>query len=88
MRKSPHTRLMVCSGVCDLATPYLGAVYTLSHMHLSPELQRNVTEKFFPGGHMLYHEAGSLKQLHDDVAQFIGRSAQQATDHEKEPRTK
>jgi len=71
MRLSPHTKLMVCSGVYDLATPYFGAGWTVRHMKLNPELRKNVTETFYPGGHMLYHEAGSLKQLHEDVARFI-----------------
>ncbi len=71
MRLSPHTKLMVCSGLNDLATPYLAAVSTVQHMQLNPNLRKNVTEKFYPGGHMLYHEAGSLKQLHADIQQFI-----------------
>jgi hypothetical protein len=40
MRKSPHTKLLVCSGVHDLATPYFGAGHTLRHMRLSPDLRR------------------------------------------------
>jgi carboxypeptidase C (cathepsin A) len=74
MRKSPHTRLMICSGICDLATPYLGATYTLRHMRLSPETRERVTESFFTGGHMLYHESAALEKLHDDVARFIKAS--------------
>ncbi|MDB5295935.1 MAG: peptidase serine carboxypeptidase [Phycisphaerales bacterium] len=74
MRKSPHTKLLVCAGLYDLATPYLAAGYTLRHLKISPELQKNVTETFYPGGHMLYHEAGALKQLKADVAAFIAAS--------------
>jgi len=74
MRLSPHTRLLVASGVYDLATPYLGAMYTVRQMDLSAELRKNVTETFYPGGHMLYHEAGSLKQLQEDVVKFIETS--------------
>jgi carboxypeptidase C (cathepsin A) len=71
MKKSPHTKLMVCSGVYDLATPYWATVSTVRHLRLSPELRKNVTETFYPGGHMLYHEAGSLRQLHENVGAFI-----------------
>jgi carboxypeptidase C (cathepsin A) len=78
MRKSPHMRLLVCSGVCDLATPYLGAAYTLSHMRLSPDLRKNVSETFYAGGHMLYHESVALRQLHDDVTKFIRASTRPA----------
>lgn len=74
MRLSPHTKLMVASGMYDLATPYLGAMYTVRHMDLSPELRKNITETFYPGGHMLYHEAGSLKQLQEDVTKFIEKA--------------
>jgi carboxypeptidase C (cathepsin A) len=71
MRLSPHTKLLVCSGLYDLATPYFGAGWTVRHMKLSPELRKNVTETFYPGGHMMYHEAGALKQLREDVGRFI-----------------
>jgi carboxypeptidase C (cathepsin A) len=71
MRKSPHTKLMVCNGVYDLATPYLAAMSTVRHLRLSPELRKNVTETFYPAGHMVYHEAGSLRSLHENVVRFI-----------------
>lgn len=71
LRKSPHTRVMVCSGLYDLATPYAAASHTVNHLRLSPELRRNVTETFYPGGHMMYHEASALRDLKADVARFI-----------------
>ncbi len=71
MRLSPHTKLMVASGWYDLATPHLGAGYTLRQMKLSEPLRKNVVETFYPGGHMMYHEASALRQLQTDVEKFI-----------------
>ena len=75
MRKSPQTKLLVCSGVHDLATPYFAAGHTLRHMRLSPDLRGNVSETFYTGGHMMYHEAGALKQLKADVSRFVAGAA-------------
>ncbi|QOV89097.1 S10 family peptidase [Humisphaera borealis] len=82
MRLSPHTKLMVASGHYDLATPYLGAAYTLRQMKLSESLRKNITETFYPGGHMLYHEASGLKQLQADVTKFIEAATGTGATHE------
>lgn len=74
MRLSPHTRLLVGSGLYDLATPYMGATYTVRQMKLSEDLRKNVVETFYPGGHMMYHEHSALKQLQADVTRFIESS--------------
>ncbi|HEX8910906.1 MAG TPA: hypothetical protein VF796_01005 [Humisphaera sp.] len=78
MRLAPRTKLMVCAGVTDLATPYWAVQHTLRHMDLSPELRRNVTERFYAGGHMLYHEAEGLKQLKADIAAFVADATKSA----------
>jgi hypothetical protein len=46
-------------------------VYTVNHLDLSPDLRKNVTEAFYPGGHMMYHRLESLKKLNGDVKSFI-----------------
>ena len=71
MLKNPQLRLMVAAGKLDLATPYLSSDYTVNHLNLPPELRKNVTRTYYPAGHMMYHDAGSRRQLHDDVTGFI-----------------
>ena len=71
MTANPHLRLLVCAGRYDLATPYLGVVYTLNHLNLAKELQKNITTTFYPGGHMMYHTKENLEALHKNVAAFL-----------------
>ena len=71
MLKNPHLKLMVAAGYYDLATPYLSANYTIDHLDLPPELRANVTQTYYPGGHMLYHVKANLEKLHSDIEAFI-----------------
>jgi carboxypeptidase C (cathepsin A) len=71
MLKNPQLKLLVGSGKLDLATPYLASDYTVNHLNLPTELRANVTRTYYPAGHMMYHDAGSRRQLHADVAGFI-----------------
>ncbi len=71
MTRNPHLRLLVCSGRFDLATPYFATDYTLSHMTLTPEIRKNITQAYFPGGHMLYHVLEGREKLYKDVTGFI-----------------
>ena len=71
MTHNPHMRLMVCSGHFDLATPYFATDYQIDHMGLSPELRKNIAQKYYPGGHMIYHVKQGLEQLSADAKAFI-----------------
>jgi carboxypeptidase C (cathepsin A) len=71
MASTPGLKVFFAGGYHDLATPYLATRYTIDHMLLSPDLRANVTEQFYPGGHMMYHRLESLKSLNADVAKFI-----------------
>lgn len=83
MMKNPQLKLLVGAGQMDLATPYLASDYTISHLGLPPDLQRNVTRAYYPAGHMMYHDAASRRQLHDDVANFIRASIPAAATRER-----
>jgi carboxypeptidase C (cathepsin A) len=74
MLQNPQLKLLVCAGRLDLATPYLGSDYTVDHLNLPPELRDNVTRAYYPAGHMMYHDAGSRKQLHEDVTGFMRKA--------------
>ena len=71
MTQNPHLRLLVCSGRFDLATPYFATDYTLSHLTLNPDIRKNITQAYFPGGHMLYHVHEGLQKLYGQVSAFI-----------------
>jgi len=71
MMENPHLKVLVCSGYEDLATPYLGTIYTLNHLDLLDRIQANITQTFYHSGHMIYHDPISLKQLKANVATFF-----------------
>jgi len=74
MVKSPHLKILFASGRYDLATPYSASDYTIHRLDLGRELQANITHNYYLGGHMMYHNQASQKQLQADVVAFI-RSA-------------
>jgi carboxypeptidase C (cathepsin A) len=69
--KNPNLHVLVCSGYYDLATPFLATDYTVSHMGLAPELQKNVQQAYYGGGHMVYHVTSMGMKLREDVVNFI-----------------
>jgi len=71
MTHNPHMRLLVCSGRFDLATPYFATDYTLNHLTLSPEIRKNISQTYYPGGHMLYHVREGAEKLYKDVTGFM-----------------
>lgn len=78
MLQNPQLKLLVCAGRLDLATPYLGSDYTIDHLNLPPALRGNITRTYYPAGHMMYHDSGSRRQLHDDVTGFMRRASESA----------
>jgi carboxypeptidase C (cathepsin A) len=79
MLKNPQLKLLVAAGKLDLATPYLASDYTINHLNLPPALRKNITRTYYPAGHMMYHDAGSRRQLDEDVSGFIRGAIKQAT---------
>lgn len=70
MVKNPHLKVLVANGYYDLATPYFASVYTFNHLGLPKHLRGNVELTFYTGGHMMYVDEPSLKQLRDDLVRF------------------
>jgi len=71
MMKTPHLKVMFCSGFFDLATPYFSTNYTVAHMEMGKELRENITMNRYIGGHMMYHHQKSLAELKKDIQQFM-----------------
>lgn len=74
MVKNPHLRVLVANGYYDLATPYFASVYTFNHLGLPKHLRGNVELTFYTGGHMMYTDEPSLKQLREDLLQFYKKA--------------
>ncbi|MFO0788973.1 MAG: peptidase S10 [Pirellulales bacterium] len=74
MSANPYLKLFVASGYYDLATPPATVKYSIDHLRLPPELQKNIDHKFYEGGHMMYIHEPSMKQLRKDVEAFYERA--------------
>ncbi len=74
MKYDPGLKVMVNGGFYDLATPYYEGWYEMHHMPIPPALQSNIEYKYYESGHMVYAHEPALKELHDNVADFIRRT--------------
>ena len=68
MRTNPAMKALFLNGYYDAATPFYGTEYDVAHMLLPPALQKNVTFKYYPSGHMVYLNPAELAHMHDDLA--------------------
>ncbi len=75
MKTNPDLKVFLNGGYYDLATPYFAAVYEMRHLPIPAALQKNISYAWYPSGHMVYAHEASLKQLHDNVARFIGETS-------------
>jgi carboxypeptidase C (cathepsin A) len=69
--KNPHLKVMVCCGYFDLATPYFAAQYTLNHMGIQADAQKNISWQYYSAGHMMYIDKACHAKLKTDIANFI-----------------
>jgi carboxypeptidase C (cathepsin A) len=71
MTKNPNLKVLVLNGYFDLATPFMGAEYTMDHLDIPKELESNISMKYYHSGHMIYIHKSSLEKMHNDVDTFI-----------------
>jgi len=67
----PFTKILICSGYYDLATPFAAIDQTMASFDLSPALRGQIRTDYFEAGHMLYHHAPDRKKLHDAIAGLV-----------------
>ncbi|MBV9087217.1 MAG: peptidase S10 [Acidobacteriaceae bacterium] len=77
MAKNPYLKLYVAQGYFDLATPFYAMQYTLAHLQLQPEIEKNISTGLYDAGHMMYIKADDLAKLKRDVAQFMQSALKQ-----------
>jgi carboxypeptidase C (cathepsin A) len=75
MKLNPNLKVQLNAGYFDLATPFFQGVYEMHHLPIPQNLQSNIEYRFYESGHMVYAKDASLKQLHDNVADFIRRTS-------------
>jgi len=71
MSRSPGLRVLLASGVYDLATPFAAAEWSLEHMGLDESLAGNVRMERYEAGHMMYIHAPSRDRLAQDLRSLV-----------------
>jgi carboxypeptidase C (cathepsin A) len=77
MRENPHLKVLSLNGWYDMATPFFGTEYDISHMDLDPAVRGNVSFRYYPSGHMVYLNPEALKTMKADVAAFFDSATAQ-----------
>ena len=78
MSRNHHLRVLVQTGGCDLAVPYLSMVHSIDHLGIDPDLRRNVTYATYDSGHMMYLRLEDLVKLERDLRTFLATPAEDA----------
>ncbi len=74
MKSNPKLKVQLNQGYFDLGTPYFEGVWEMRHLPIPKALAGNIEIKHYESGHMVYAHEASLKQLHDNAADFIRRT--------------
>jgi carboxypeptidase C (cathepsin A) len=71
LRRNPHLRVLVASGHYDLGTPYSASDYQLAQLDAPADVLARITHRYYDAGHMMYTRSVDLKQLKEDVGQWL-----------------
>jgi carboxypeptidase C (cathepsin A) len=71
MTQQGFLKVLVVCGYYDLATPFNGIEFTVSHMGLEPPFRKNVSFTYYESGHMVYIDDKARIKLHRDIDDFI-----------------
>lgn len=74
LKYNPMLKVQLNAGYFDLATPFFQGMYEMQHLPIPPALQSNIEYRHYQSGHMVYANSDALRQLHDNVADFIART--------------
>jgi carboxypeptidase C (cathepsin A) len=75
MKANPTLKVQLLGGYFDLATPFYQGIYEMHHLPMPDSLQSNIEYHYYESGHMVYAKDASLKELHQNVADFIRRTS-------------
>jgi carboxypeptidase C (cathepsin A) len=74
---NPHLHVEVENGLYDLATPFLATEYTMTHLGLPENLQKNIQLQYYDAGHMMYLREADLAKLKANIAAFLDNGTKQ-----------
>lgn len=70
MKRNPHMKVWFLNGYYDLATPFYGTEYTLSHLWLPKAIRENIQLTWYEAGHMMYVRQQCLEKMFTDAKKF------------------
>jgi carboxypeptidase C (cathepsin A) len=70
MLRNSYMKVFIASGYYDMATPFFGTEYTVSHLGIPESLRKNLRIEEYEAGHMMYIHEGSLARMKSDIATF------------------
>jgi carboxypeptidase C (cathepsin A) len=70
MLRNSYMKVFIASGYYDMATPFFGTEYTVSHLGIPESLRKNLRTEEYEAGHMMYIHEGSLARMKSDIAAF------------------
>ena len=70
MRRNPALRVCIMGGLYDLATPFAGAEFDISHLFLGERLRNNIQFRWYESGHMTFTDETVLPQMTADLTRF------------------
>jgi carboxypeptidase C (cathepsin A) len=71
MKHDPGLHILLMGGYFDLGTPFYSAEYEMHQLPIPADLQKNISYRFFPSGHMVYLNPKAHDGLHAAAAAFI-----------------
>lgn len=71
MHNNPKLKVWIANGYFDLATPYFATKFTVDHMQLAPSIKSNISQTYYPAGHMMYIQQKSHKQMKTDFKNWL-----------------
>jgi carboxypeptidase C (cathepsin A) len=74
MITNPRLLVQVENGYYDLATPFFATEFTMEHLGLPADLQKNLKLDYYTAGHMMYLHDQDRIDLHNQIASFIDRA--------------
>jgi carboxypeptidase C (cathepsin A) len=74
---NPHLHVEVENGLYDLATPFFATEYTMTHLGLPENLQKNIKLQYYDAGHMMYLHEEDLAKLKTNIASFLDNATKQ-----------
>jgi carboxypeptidase C (cathepsin A) len=74
---NPHLHVEVENGLYDLATPFFATEFTMTHLGLPENMQKNITLQYYDAGHMMYLHEADLSKLKTNVAAFLDNATKQ-----------